>query len=243
MRAIGYIRLSRAEQNNGVSLERQIYNVKQAAKRIGAELPEDRIYCDLISGRKNDRPNFQIISEYLEHRSADVVIFNRVDRMGRDLEALARLGKQFERTEVGAFVCNKGLEGDFINWKDPADWEFWASSAVAAEKESRVLSYRTSAAWEFNRHMSLAAYRVPFGYQRNTERRYERDPARIEAAIRLKEIFFQENGNISRLRARAVSELGLQMSPQTYRDLLTNPVWRGHTGIGWDKAKRTYKEI
>ncbi|MBD1845817.1 recombinase family protein [Cyanobacteria bacterium FACHB-63] len=103
------------EQDNGVARERQIYNAKQAAKRIGAELPEERIYCDLISGRKNDRPNFQIINDYLESCSTEVVIFNRVDRMGRDLEALARLGKQFERTGVGAFICNKGLQGDFIN--------------------------------------------------------------------------------------------------------------------------------
>ncbi|MBD1845818.1 hypothetical protein H6F89_20890 [Cyanobacteria bacterium FACHB-63] len=130
-------------------------------------------------------------------------------------------GNSSSEPELGrSFVIRDYKATLLINWKAPANWKFWASSAVAAEKESRVLSYRTSAAWEFNRHMSLAAYRVPFGYRRNAERKYERDPEQIETAIRLKEIFFEENGNITRLRDRAKSELNLVLSPQTYRDLI-----------------------
>ena len=169
-----------------------------------------------------------------------MVIFNRVDRLGRDLEVLSRLGKLFESTGVRAYVCRKN---GFINWRDPSDWEYWARGAVSSEKESRELAARLLQAWEFNRHVGLASYRVPFGYRRNENRKYERDPEKVEAALRLKEIFFEESGNIARLKKRAEVELGLNLNAQTYRDLITNPVWRGHTGVGWNKARRVYDRI
>lgn len=65
-------RVSTKEQN----LARQI----EAAKKYN--IPDENIYCDKISGRRKDRPQYELMKSKLV--AGDEVYFEELDRIGRD---------------------------------------------------------------------------------------------------------------------------------------------------------------
>lgn len=67
-----YARVSTKEQN----LARQLETAKQY------NIPEGNIYCDKISGRMKDRPQYASLKEVL--MKGDEVYFQAIDRIGRD---------------------------------------------------------------------------------------------------------------------------------------------------------------
>ncbi len=70
----GYVRVSTDEQNPDLQFS--------ALKAIG--LKQHQIYCDIESGTNNERPGYQNIFQGIFNRNIDLVIVNRIDRLGRD---------------------------------------------------------------------------------------------------------------------------------------------------------------
>lgn len=80
---IGYARVSSKEQN----LDRQIDSLKNA----GCE----KIYCDKISGKDFNRPEYQkMLTELSE---GDVVYLHSLDRLGRDYEMIVEEWRRITR--------------------------------------------------------------------------------------------------------------------------------------------------
>ena len=80
---IGYARVSSKEQN----LDRQIESLKNA----GCE----KIYCDKISGKDFNRPEYQkMLTELSE---GDVVYLHSLDRLGRDYEMIVEEWRRITR--------------------------------------------------------------------------------------------------------------------------------------------------
>ena len=95
--AIGYLRVSTAEQGNGSSLETQKESIKNLCYNKNILLLD--IYVDMFSGKDFERPNFKKAYDYIKENKADVDLFltKRVDRYTRDtftaLEAQNKLNK------------------------------------------------------------------------------------------------------------------------------------------------------
>jgi DNA invertase Pin-like site-specific DNA recombinase len=140
-----YLRVSSTEQKK--TLERQQYSLELAVIKLGGVLEESPLFVDVQSGRDNDRPEFLKLVQAIETRSIDVLVAYRVDRLARDLETSAWLGKLFERTGVKLYDFQK--EG-YVDFSNPEEWESYAHRSVAAESESRRLSKRIRSGFEFS---------------------------------------------------------------------------------------------
>ena len=208
-------------------MERMLFEAQLAAEQIGSSILPEMIFMDKISGRKSDRPDFSSIWKLIESREVDVVIFYRVDRLGRDIEVLVKLGKLFEKTGVKAYVCEKNK---FLDWKDVNDWEYWQQASLASEKESRILASRLTKVHKFNQHKRQASFVCPFGYTRNPEtRKYEPELSEWDFAVRMVEIIEQEKGNGAKAVKRIYEELGQKWTRMGLRNWMRNPVLGGHT--------------
>jgi DNA invertase Pin-like site-specific DNA recombinase len=71
---IGYIRISRDDQTTALQED-----AMRAAK-------VDRVYRDVMSGAKDERPQFQAMLDYA--RPGDTIVVWRLDRLGRNLKLL-----------------------------------------------------------------------------------------------------------------------------------------------------------
>ena len=83
---IGYARISKHEQ----SLDLQ----KDALKDAGC----DKIYTDIASGAKEDRPQLQKLLSYI--REGDTLVVWRLDRLGRSLKHLIELFTNLENRKI-----------------------------------------------------------------------------------------------------------------------------------------------
>ena len=83
---IGYARISTKDQN----LEMQIDGLKKA----GCE----KIYKEVVSGAKADRPVFNNLLENL--RPGDLLVIWKLDRLGRSLKHLVELMNELQEKEV-----------------------------------------------------------------------------------------------------------------------------------------------
>lgn len=218
MRCAAYLRLSRVEQNNGMAIERQLFAVQKACSEFNGSL--DFVLEDLMSGRKTDRPNIERLEQLIKDRSVEAIVFYRVDRLGRDITLLNNLGKLLEKTGVRAYVCAKG---GFIDWKKTEDWEYWVSAAVAAEKESRVISDRLRQAHEFNKFKGQASFKVPLGYKR-VNRQYQL--SNDGYAQWLLDRLIANKGNIEKTIQEIAIERGQRLTTTGLRNWIDNPLHR-----------------
>lgn len=207
---------------------------------MGCENPE--VFTDIQSGRNDDRPDFEKLIGKIQRREVDLVIIARIDRITRNLEMNARLVKLFESTGVKLY---EGLLGRVLNFE--ADWEYFVTSGVRAEGESRTLSIRIRAGKKFLRHLGrVQGGKVPLGYQRSEEGKYEPDLERWEIAQQMIAVFLRCRSPVAASREIHRS-LGVSMHYNSLLRWLQNDVLRGHTPYLLDKkrvnGKRLPKEI
>lgn len=84
---IGYSRVSTKDQN----LERQI----DALLKYGCEV----IYQEKLSGKDMDRPELQKMLESVQ--PGDIIVIQKLDRLGRSLRDLINLTEELRKREVG----------------------------------------------------------------------------------------------------------------------------------------------
>jgi DNA invertase Pin-like site-specific DNA recombinase len=93
---IGYARVSTADQDLTVQIE--------ALKQAGCE----RIYSDIASGAKTDRPGFGQALDYM--REGDVLVVWRLDRLGRSLIHLIDMMALLEDRGIGFLSLKESMD-------------------------------------------------------------------------------------------------------------------------------------
>lgn len=136
---VGYVRVSTAGQGaSGLGLEAQQAAIDGYAKVHGATVV--RVYTEVESGRKSDRPE---LAKALAHakRSRATLVVAKLDRLARNVAFLSRLME---------------AKADFIACDNPAANKLTLHIlAAVAEAEAEAISARTKAA--------LAAYKARGG--------------------------------------------------------------------------------
>ncbi len=123
---IGYARVSTKEQN----LHRQIDSLKAA----GCE----KIFADKISGAKFNRPELNLLKAQL--RSGDIVVIDKLDRLGRSLKDLISIVSEFESDGVSFISLQDNIDTTTASGK--LIFHIFAS---LAEFERSLISERTKA--------------------------------------------------------------------------------------------------
>lgn len=101
-------RVSTKDQN----LARQI----EAAKKYG--IPEENVYCDKISGRRKDRPEYEKMKSLL--KKGDEVYFKELDRIGRDKTLIKEELEWFK--EQGVVVRVLDVPTTLMEFPDGQSW-------------------------------------------------------------------------------------------------------------------------
>ena len=139
---IGYTRVSTADQNRD--------SQKDALEAAGCE----RIYTDVASGAKTDRPGLAQAMETL--RKGAVLVVWKLDRIGRSLPHLVQLVAELEEREVGFRV----LTGE-IDTTTAAGKLVFHLFAALAEFERALISERTRAGLQSARARGRKGGRPP----------------------------------------------------------------------------------
>lgn len=126
---LGYARVSTQDQ----SLDLQI----DALKAAGC----DEIYCEKVSGMKDDRPELERLLAYA--RPGDTLVIYKLDRLGRSTKRLLELAEELDR---------RGIE--LVSIRDQIDTSTAVGKAmfrmlmVLAEMERDIIVERTRAGLE-----------------------------------------------------------------------------------------------
>ena len=100
MAKIGYARISASDQN----MARQLEQLKHV----------DKLFQEAISGASKDRPQLQIMLEYI--REGDIVVVTELERLGRDNKELTEVMNEIQIKGATLEVLNlptlRGIEDD-----------------------------------------------------------------------------------------------------------------------------------
>lgn len=100
MAKIGYARISASDQN----MARQLEQLKHV----------DKLFQEAISGASKDRPQLQIMLEYI--REGDIVVVTELERLGRNNKELTEVMNEIQIKGATLEVLNlptlRGIEDD-----------------------------------------------------------------------------------------------------------------------------------
>ena len=96
MKAAIYYRISTADKQ---SLDMQVKAVRDYCEREGIEIFKE--YSDIgQSGKKESRPEFDLMLQDMRDKLFDCVIVYKLDRIGRSLSHLVKLFEEFEKKNI-----------------------------------------------------------------------------------------------------------------------------------------------
>ncbi|MDP8921555.1 MAG: recombinase family protein [Chloroflexota bacterium] len=217
--ALIYTRVSSDRQTDGASLDVQLSEARAYATRQQFAL--GREFTDIMSGKRDDRPQYQVMLEEVRRLSGEgrrvAVVVWRLDRLGRRL--LERVQRRSELHDLGA-TTHSVMEGGEVT-----DLVANILGSVA-EEEVRVLGERVRGS---RRHLRLNGWYpvqdVPFGYMlrdATPEERAAGAPRRVldidEASAKIARDCFERVARGESIRSVARWMIGLSMTDR-----------RGHT--------------
>ena len=130
---IGYVRVSK---NDGS----QVFNLQEDAL-LAAGVKSNRIYKDLASGRKDDRPGLLACMKALQ--PGNTLVVWKLDRLGRDLKHLVSIVYELNKRDVG-FKVLAGA-GAQIDTTTANGRLIFGIFAALAEFEAELIRERTKA--------------------------------------------------------------------------------------------------
>jgi DNA invertase Pin-like site-specific DNA recombinase len=149
MRQFGYARVSTSQQ----SLEIQIKALKEAGVKA------ERIFTDKASGKDADREGLKTLLIKVEN--GDVILVNKLDRLGRDTADMVQLIKTFDAMGVAVRFMDDGISTEGTMGKMVVT----ILSAVAQAERQRILE-RTNEG-----RLEAQAKGVRFGRKRFVDRK------------------------------------------------------------------------
>jgi DNA invertase Pin-like site-specific DNA recombinase len=130
---IGYMRVSKQDGSQCLDLQRD------ALIEVG--VAPERIYEDLDSGRKDDRPGLAACLKALQ--TGNTLVVWKLDRLGRDLKHLVNTVDELRKRNVGFKVLSSA--GAQIDTTTPSGRLCFGIFAALAEFERELISERTRA--------------------------------------------------------------------------------------------------
>jgi len=130
---IGYMRVSKADGSQVLDLQRDAL--------LQAGVDEARIYHDLSSGAKDDRPGLIACIKALQ--PGNTLIVWKLDRLGRNLKHLITIIDDLREKHIGFKVL--AGNGAQIDTNTPNGRMFFGMFAVLAEFERELIAERTRA--------------------------------------------------------------------------------------------------
>jgi len=147
VRAVGYVRISKADRDKTeaeqrLSLRQQADSIRATCEERGWHLVA--IHEDFaISGNDDTRPGFAAIADAMRDGSADRVVVRHVDRLYRKAWRLLRLVDPVEDGGEGWDIYS--IEQAF-DTSTPEGWFAFAQFALFGDFERRVIGKRTKLA-------------------------------------------------------------------------------------------------
>lgn len=247
LRVARVVRVSTKSDKQAKSLDRQRFIVDEIAEAIGGEIQEDLLFEDSLSGRKLNRPELVRLTNLVMAGEIDAIVVDRIDRLSRDTETLARLAKVFLEKKIRFFEVSKGdLPHAEIHLDNPAEWRYFINAGVSGEEESRKISQRVLRSHRYMRSQNKAGTRCPFGWDRSDDGFYIHDQSpytqkpelnltNAEAAQQMLRILFEEKQYLGATH-RIARELNHTWTAAGFRFWASNPVHQGHTPYGRFKS-------
>ncbi|MGB5831469.1 MAG: recombinase family protein [Thiohalocapsa sp.] len=130
---IGYMRVSKSDGSQVLDLQRDAL--------LAAGVESDRIYADLDSGRKDDRPGLIACLKALQ--PGNVLVVWKLDRLGRDLKHLVNTIDELSQRDVGFKVLTGA--GAQIDTTMANGRLVFGIFAALSEFEAELISERTRA--------------------------------------------------------------------------------------------------
>jgi DNA invertase Pin-like site-specific DNA recombinase len=130
---VGYVRVSKNDGSQTLAPQRDAM--------IAAGVESDRIYEDLASGRKDDRPGLNACLKALQ--PGNTLVVWKLDRLGRDLKHLVKTLDDLRTRNVGLKVLAGA--GAQIDTTTSNGRLFFGIFAVLAEFERELIVERTQA--------------------------------------------------------------------------------------------------
>lgn len=130
---IGYARVSKADGSQTLDLQHDAL--------LAADVPDDQIYSDQASGKKDDRPGLEACLKAL--RNGDVLVIWKLDRLGRSLHHLVKTVTTLSDRGIGLKVLTG--QGAQIDTTTAAGRLSFGIFAALAEFESELIRERTMA--------------------------------------------------------------------------------------------------
>ena len=167
MRAIGYVRVSTAEQaKEGVSLESQAAEIRRYAAARGWVLV-DIARDDGVSGSVPlaHRKGGEALMRALETADADAVIVTKLDRAFRDAADCLNVTKAWDEAGIPLAIITLG-----VDTSTPMGRMFLTMTAAFAELERAQIGERTRDAMAEVKRQGGEVGRAPFGWRYGTEK-------------------------------------------------------------------------
>lgn len=139
---VGYARVSTEEQSEDPQLD--------ALRDAGCE----RIFCEKMSGQTKQRPELERLMDTL--RSGDIVVVQRLDRLGRSLKDLIELLDNFKSQQVQFISLNESIDTTTA----VGELAFHMIGSIA-QFERRLISERTKAGLDAARARGRKGGRKP----------------------------------------------------------------------------------
>lgn len=129
---VGYVRVSKSDGSQTLAPQRDVL--------IAAGVEPDRIYSDLASGRKDDRPGLNACLKALQ--PGNTLVVWKLDRLGRDLKHLVTVDDLRTRNIGLKVLAGAGAQIDTTTANGRL---FFGIFAALAEFEQELIAERTHA--------------------------------------------------------------------------------------------------
>lgn len=130
---IGYVRVSKSDGSQSLDLQHDAL--------ISAGVNSERIYNDLSSGRKDDRPGLRECLKSLQ--PGNTLVVWKLDRLGRDMKHLVNTAQDLGNQDIGLKVLAGA--GAQIDTTTANGRLIFGIFAALAEFESELIKERTKA--------------------------------------------------------------------------------------------------
>lgn len=160
MKAVGYIRVSTAEQaEQGISLSSQ--RAKIEAYCVTKDLELTGIIEEGGKSAKDlKRPGFQKVLGMVKRKEVGAVIILKLDRAFRNTVDALQTTQDFDKKDVALHSINESLDT-----KSAMGKFFFTLTAALAEMERGIVSERTKAALAHKKANGQRYGEIPFGYE------------------------------------------------------------------------------
>lgn len=238
---VGYIRESTEEQDKGFSPENQKRNIEKYAK--DHNIKTIRFYKDLVSGKSENRPEFQQMIADAKKKEFEVILIYHTSRFARNVKD-ARHYKELLRKKLGIDVVSitQNFGDDFNN---PSAFLNEGINELFDEHYSKQLSFWVRSGCTEKRRQGFQLGNPPLGYFKKVIG-YDEERKRTiysknwdvdeEEAKLVKKIFeMYSSGNYSYLQvAMEINKSGIKTKYKnafTYtsiKDILKNQTYLGY---------------